>query len=77
MSERMYYSKEAEKRAQTERGFIALLFLGLGLSVGAAIALIFAPMRGDELRDELNQQVGKARDSIEDYGDKAHKAILN
>lgn len=77
MSDRMYYSNEAKQRARAERTFLALLFTGLGLSIGAAIALMFAPMRGDEFREELTQQASKARDNIEEYGEHAHKAILN
>lgn len=77
MSDRMYYSHEAKQKAQRERTFLALLFTGLGLSIGAALALLFAPIKGDELREELSEHVNKARENVEDYGDQAKKAILN
>ena len=62
MSERMYYSKEAEQRAQAERTFLAILFTGLGLSIGAALALLFAPVKGEQLRGD---------------GEDANKALSN
>ena len=77
MSDRMYYSKEAEQRAHAERTFLALLFTGLGLSIGAALALLFAPTDGNRLREELADHANKARENIEDYRDQAQKAILN
>ena len=77
MSERMYYSKEAKKKARTQRTLLALIFTALGLSIGAAIALLFAPMEGDEMRDELAHKAGKARDQIEEYSDHAKKSVLN
>ena len=77
MSDRMYYSNEAKQQARRERTLLALIFTALGLSIGAAIALLFAPMEGEELRDELTQQADKARNTVEDYGDQAKKAILS
>lgn len=77
MSERMYYSNEAKKRARTQRTLLALIFTALGLSIGAAIALLFAPMEGDEMRNELADKAGKARHNIEEYSDQAKKAVMN
>lgn len=77
MSERMYYSNEAKKQARTERTLLALIFTALGLSIGAAISLIFAPMQGEELREELAQKANRARNSVEDYSEEAKKVILN
>lgn len=77
MSERMYYSKEAEQRAQAERTFLAILFTGLGLSIGAALALLFAPIKGEQLREELSDRVDKTRANFEEYGEHAKKALSN
>ena len=77
MSNRMYYSTEAEKQARAERTLLALVFTTLGLSIGAAIALMFAPMEGGKLRNELAHQADKARDSIENYSDKAKNSVLS
>ncbi len=77
MSDRMYYSKEAKKKARMQRTALALIFTALGLSIGAAIALLFAPMEGDEMRHELADKADKARQNIEEYSDNAKKAVLN
>lgn len=77
MSERMYYSKEAELRAQAERTFLAILFTGLGLSIGAALALLFAPVKGEQLRGELSEKIDKTRSNFEEYGEHAKKALSN
>jgi hypothetical protein len=57
MSERMYYSRDAEMRAQRERLTIAVVSTLLGAGVATLLALIFAPRRGDETRRELGKQV--------------------
>jgi len=77
MADRMYYSNEAKQRAQAERTFLAMLFTGLGLSIGAALALLFAPARGEDLRDELKDQMSSAQHKFEDYGEQAKKALSN
>jgi len=77
MSDRMYYSNEAKKQARAERTLLALVFTALGLSIGAAIALLFAPTDGENFRSELSDQADKARGTIEDYSEQAKKSILN
>ena len=75
MAERMYYSNEAKQRATTERSLIAIIFTSLGLTIGAVLALLFAPMKGEELVEELNTHANHARDSFEDYSKKAKDAL--
>ena len=53
MNERVYYSREAEEQAKRERTLLTLLFMALGVSIGAVVALMFAPRRGEELRSGL------------------------
>lgn len=55
MGQRKYYSREAEQRANRERAIIIMLFLGIGLSIGAVMALLFAPKSGAEIRGEINK----------------------
>jgi gas vesicle protein len=62
MSERIYYSQEAEQRARQERNSMAMLVLVLGLGIGAAMALLFAPRNGDETRKVLGDQVEQVYD---------------
>jgi hypothetical protein len=57
MSERVYYSREAELRAKREQTIAFLLFMGIGLLVGALIALLFAPGSGRETREGLASTV--------------------
>jgi len=57
MSDRIYYSREAEIRAQRERTMMAIVLLGFGLGVGAIMALLFAPRSGEETRKEITDRV--------------------
>jgi gas vesicle protein len=63
MSDRIYYSKEAEERALRERTVVALIVLGLGLGFGAALALLFAPRSGEEIRHDISRQANYAAES--------------
>lgn len=53
MTDRMYYSREAEMRAQRERMTAILVFLAFGAIIGSAIAILFAPQSGKKTRDQL------------------------
>lgn len=69
MNERTYYSKEAEERAQRERAVGILVFMALGLGIGAALALMFAPKSGEKIRKEIAE-------SVEDrFGRDANKTL--
>lgn len=41
-TDRMYYSRDAEMRAQQERTLTSIVFVMIGMGVGAAVALILA-----------------------------------
>lgn len=66
MQNRMYYSEEARQRAYSERTTMAIIFLVLGLSIGAAIALLFAPQSGSDSREQLSRNASHLRDEAED-----------
>lgn len=53
MNDRIYYSREAEMRVNRERTIAVLIFMGLGLGIGAVLALMFAPKSGEKTRAEL------------------------
>lgn len=57
MSDRVYYSREAEMRAQRERTMMAIVLLGFGLGVGAIMALLFAPRSGEEVRRDITDRI--------------------
>jgi gas vesicle protein len=53
MSNRIYYSKEAEEQASREKAIAVMLFLAVGLGVGAVLALLFAPKSGQKTREDI------------------------
>jgi gas vesicle protein len=57
MSDRVYYSREAEMRAQRERTMMAIVLLGFGVGVGAIMALLFAPRSGEEIRKDITDRI--------------------
>jgi gas vesicle protein len=56
-NDRIYYSHDAEVQEMRNRSFFTLLFMTLGLAVGAVLALLFAPSSGKTARDEIAQNV--------------------
>ncbi len=55
INNRMYYSHDAEMRAQRERFVLALIVLALGIGFGSAVALLFAPQSGERTRRALEE----------------------
>jgi gas vesicle protein len=66
MSNRTYYSREAEARAAREEGISLASFLMVGLALGALIALLFAPKEGKKLREEIAGNVQEGINSGRD-----------
>lgn len=77
MADRTYYSQEAKEKAQRQQSFLMILLTGLGISIGAVLALLFAPKDGEELREDLMEQVSTTRNHVEDYGEQVKKALSN
>lgn len=50
-----------ERRNQTETLASAFAIFGAGLAIGAALALLLAPKSGQELREDLGEQVSRLR----------------
>jgi len=69
MSNRTYYSHDAEMRANRERMTMTSFYMVVALAVGALLALLFAPTTGEKMRDELGHAVGEGlhngREAIE------------
>ena len=51
MANRIYYSEEAEKTMRRRGVVNALIFTGLGIGIGSAVALLLAPNEGEKNRE--------------------------
>jgi gas vesicle protein len=65
MNDRIYYSRDAEMQASREKTMAVILFLGIGVGVGALLALLFAPKSGDKMRKELAGSFEERFNSVE------------
>lgn len=61
-NERTYYSHDAEMREMRNRTVFTLLFMTLGLGLGAVLALLFAPSSGKDTRHEI---AGNVEDGLQ------------
>ena len=68
-NDRIYYSHNAEMHAMRDRTVLRLVFLTFGLGIGAVLALLFAPISGKKVRDDLTRTVeegwNQGRDAVE------------
>jgi gas vesicle protein len=66
---RIYYSHDAELQARRATTITTLLRLILGVSIGAVVALLFAPSSGKKTRADLAKTVEEGlntgRDAVE------------
>jgi gas vesicle protein len=63
MNDRVYYSREAQDRANQERNSAIVVFMVVGLAIGAVLALMFAPNSGEKTRKELAGSIGDTTSS--------------
>jgi gas vesicle protein len=73
----MYYSKEAEGRAQQQRLLLALFVMALGAGAGAVLALLFAPKTGEQTRRELATNTNKAVENLQHEVDRLRGELEN
>jgi gas vesicle protein len=59
MSNRIYYSEEAEKTMKRQRFVDALMYAGLGIGIGSAVALLLAPNEGEKTREFIANTLGE------------------
>ncbi len=57
MSNRVYYTAEAEELMKRRSLFTALAMLAVGLGIGALVAMLFAPDEGEKTRRMLAEAV--------------------
>jgi gas vesicle protein len=65
-NERIYYSHDTASRAMRARAIVTIVFMTLGIGIGAAIALLFAPSSGKETREEIMENVEDGLDAGQD-----------
>lgn len=75
MNDRIYYSREAEQMAAQQRTVLALIVMLLGLGLGAVVALLFAPRKGDEVRKEIANQAENFYENGRESTNKAFKEL--
>jgi len=68
-TDRIYYSRDAELQATRDKTLMAVVLMAIGLGIGAALALLFAPAAGEETRHEIAHKfeagVNDGRDTVE------------
>ncbi|MBK8020777.1 MAG: YtxH domain-containing protein [Chloroflexi bacterium] len=60
MNERIYYTREAEMQAERERLIMALIVAAFGIGIGAVLALLMAPRRGEDTRRQIGETLDQA-----------------
>lgn len=75
MNDRIYYSREAEQMAAQQRTILALVVMLLGLGLGAVVALLFAPRKGEDVRSEIANQAGVLYENGRDTTNKTLKEL--
>jgi gas vesicle protein len=75
MTDRIYYSREAEQRAQRDRLTLAVIVAGFGIGIGAVLALLLAPRPGDETRRHLGETLEQAAAHGRDVASQVIKTV--
>ncbi|GAB5493360.1 MAG: hypothetical protein Phog2KO_35750 [Phototrophicaceae bacterium] len=65
MSQRTYYSEEAKQQAQMKTTIIVAICIGLGVTMGTIIAMLFAPQSGEATREELSDASNSALNNLQ------------
>lgn len=58
-NDRVYYSHEAKTHAVREITRLMVFCLMVGLGIGAALALLFAPTSSKKVREDLTRMMGQ------------------
>jgi ABC-type methionine transport system permease subunit len=72
---RMYYSREAEIRAQRQQVVMVTAAATFSLAFGVLVALLLAPRRGEEMRQMLSETLGEAVSAGRDMADQVRRDV--
>lgn len=56
-NDRVYYSHDSEIHAVREMSKLMVLCLMVGLGIGAIVAVLFSPLSGKQVREDLSKTV--------------------
>jgi gas vesicle protein len=62
MNDRIYYSRDAEIQAMRDRNVAMLAVLVIGVTIGTALALLFAPRSGEKTRAQISDALEQGFD---------------
>jgi gas vesicle protein len=81
MSNRIYYSEEAEKTMRRQRVVNALIFTGLGIGIGSVVMLFLAPNDGEKTREfianTLEEGFQRGRESTDEALSQLEQEVPN
>lgn len=75
MTQRIYYSQQAEAQAQRQQFFLTVLVAGLGISLGTIFGLLFAPQSGEKTRQQIEEQVEQASRDLGEHAEKLRSNV--
>lgn len=74
-TDRVYYSRDAEVRANRERTALVILATVVGLGIGAVMALLMAERPGREFRHQIGENVEKVVTDVQKEAQRLQQEI--
>lgn len=65
MNNRIYYSEEAASMARRQQTLAVIIFTAFGIGIGTALALLFAPSKGEDTRQSIAHTSNDALNKLE------------
>jgi gas vesicle protein len=75
MNNRIYYSEEAEQQARRQQTLAVIIFTAFGIGIGTALALLFAPSKGEVTRQSIAHTGNDAMHKLEEEMAELRKRI--
>ncbi|MBW4436802.1 MAG: YtxH domain-containing protein [Pleurocapsa minor GSE-CHR-MK-17-07R] len=74
-TDRVYYSRDAEVRANRERTALVILATVVGLGIGALMALLMAERPGRDVRHQIGENVEKVVSDVQKEAQRLQQEI--